>query len=393
VGAAMLMRAARRSWRAAARRVARRADPAWFAMVMATGIVSAALRADGLPGPAAVLLAAAAAAFAFLAAVMCWSAAAFPARLRAVLGRPDRAFTSFAAVAASSVLGNGLAAAGHPLPAGVLAGLAVLLWVALTCRILVLLATWRRDRRPAGVVNGTWYLWVVGTQSLAIAAAFSRAGGLLPARLAAPAAVAAWSAGALLYLVVTGLVVARLRLAGLPPADEAAPYWVAMGAASITVFAAARILPLAATVAAVRLVITTAALAAWVLATALIPPLAVLTAARRPRPLRPRYSPGAWVVVFPLAMYAMAGLRLGPVAGMPAIQRAGAAAGWAAAAVWALTSAAALISAAGPAAAALAHRRRGRGDRAPGGPGDGAPGGPGDAAPAAMTLAAGRQDR
>jgi len=41
----------------AAARAAGGAVPAWFAGVMATGIVSAALRLDGLPGPGLVLLA------------------------------------------------------------------------------------------------------------------------------------------------------------------------------------------------------------------------------------------------------------------------------------------------------------------------------------------------
>ena len=56
------------------------------------------------------------------------------------------------------------------------------------------------------------------------------------------AALILWSAGAAIYLVVTALVIIRLVTAGLAPGDPFAPYWVTMGAASITVLAATQIL-------------------------------------------------------------------------------------------------------------------------------------------------------
>ncbi|HTX25580.1 MAG TPA: hypothetical protein VME19_01035 [Streptosporangiaceae bacterium] len=97
-------------------------------------------------------------------------------------------------------------------------------------------------RRAIADVSGTWQLRVVGTQSVAIAATSAYAAGTVPDRLAAWAASAAWAAGALLYVLVTALVITRLRTVGLAPGDPFAPYWVTMGAASITVLAAARIL-------------------------------------------------------------------------------------------------------------------------------------------------------
>lgn len=210
--------------------------------------------------------------------------------------------------------------------------------------------------RPAS----RWYLWAVGTQSLAIAAVFLRAAGMLPAGPASLAAITAWSAGLLLYLVITVLVAARLLLAGVGPQDAANPYWVAMGAASITAVAAAGILaiPGAPAVAAGRAVITGLAVAFWSFATLLIPPLAAATAARYlRRPVRLRYRSDLWTVVFPLGMYAMAGLQLGTAARLPLVRHIGAAVVLAAAAAWALTFLAL--------ASSLLTRRRGGG-----GPGD-----------------------
>jgi hypothetical protein len=59
------------------------------------------------------------------------------------------------------------------------------------------------------------------------------------ARLAAAVLAAA---GLVAYLVTPALIAARLRRAGLPAADATAPYWVAMGAASISVLAGAELL-------------------------------------------------------------------------------------------------------------------------------------------------------
>ncbi len=84
--------------------------------------------------------------------------------------------------------------------------------------------------------------------------------------------------------------------------------------------------------------LTGVAVALWAVASALIPVLATATAARCLRaPVRPRYRPQAWAVVFPLGMYAMAGLQLGTAARLPLIHHIGAAAVWPAAAAWAVT--------------------------------------------------------
>ena len=53
---------------------------------------------------------------------------------------------------------------------------------------------------------------------------------------------------------------------------------------------------------------------------------------------RCRRSGRGWVFVFPLGMYATAGLTLGAVAGVPLLHHVGAAAVWPAAAAWTVTA-------------------------------------------------------
>jgi tellurite resistance protein TehA-like permease len=317
--------------------------PGSFAVVMATGIVSAALRlADG-PRLSAALLAIAAACFTVLVAASAVRAAAFPADLRADLASPRSAFTGFAFVAACGVLGDRLAGDGHDTAAAALAAAALAAWLALTCLVPGRMAVHHRTPPAVTDIGGNWYLWAVGTQSLAIAVTFLRAGGIIGARPAVVAAIAAWLAGVTAYLLVTGLVAARLLLAGLAPGSPTAPYWVAMGGASITVLAAALILHDAGSpaVRAARPALTAAAVGFWILASSLIPLLLGRVAWRhllRREP--PRYRTDLWMIVFPAGMYATASLQLGTAARLPLIHAVGTAAAWAAASVWALTFAA-----------------------------------------------------
>lgn len=322
-------------------RTGRAAEPGWFAVVMGTGIVSAALRLAGSPHLSGVLLAIAAATFLVLLAASAWRAAAFPARLRDDVTCPGRAFTCFAFVAACNVLGDRLAGDGHRYPAAALAAAGLAAWLVLTCLIPVRLAL-RAGRAPTRItdISGSWYLWAVATQSLAIAATFLQAVGLLPSRPAAVAAIAAWTAGAVLYLVTTALVAARLRAAALGPDEATAPYWVAMGAASITVLAAAQTVRLTGypEAAAARTIITGPAVAFGAIATGLILPLAARSAWRYVCARAPLcYRPDLWMIVFPAGMYATASMQLGTAAALPLIHRIGTAAAWPAATAWTLT--------------------------------------------------------
>ncbi len=321
----------------------RGADPRAFAMVMDTGIVSVALRQAGSPGLSAALLWIASAAFVVLVAASVWRAVAFPADVRGDLARPDRVFSFFAVPAAASVLAARLTDRGRHDVVAVLTAVTALAWVAACCVVVAFLGRRPGVRRAITDVNGTWQLWVVGTQSVAIAAVSAYAAGLVPDRLAAWAGLIVWSAGAVLYVAITALVITRLVAAGLAPGDPFAPYWVTMGAASITVLAAAQILHAVgvSVLSAARPAVTDIALAFWAVATALIPVLVVTGAARRLRGHSPRgFRRELWMIVFPVGMYATASMRIGTEAGLPLIREVGTAAAWVAAAVWAAVFAA-----------------------------------------------------
>jgi tellurite resistance protein TehA-like permease len=121
------------------------------------------------------------------------------------------------------------------------------------------------------------------------------------------------------------------------PRDLTPPYWVSMGALAITVLAGARIVEMADTpmVDVTRGLIAGLAVVFWAFATWLIP---VLVAAgwwrhvRRGVPLR--YDATLWSLVFPLGMYAVAGIYLGRADDLPVVESIGRAELWVALVAW-----------------------------------------------------------
>lgn len=325
----------------------RRLYPGYFALVMATGICSTAARDTGHPHLSAALLIIGMLAFLVLAAALLARLAYHRRELAADLAAPDRAFAFFTIVAACNVLAVRLAADRHDRAAIGLAALGAVVWLGLTYTIPVRLILGPRPGPVLDGVNGTWFIWVVGTQSMAVCLAVLDRDVHGYARLTALAAVLMWSVGVVLYLMVATLVLARLLLLEVRPEDLTPPYWVTMGATAITVLAAAQILAMAPSpaVAATRAVVAGLGLMLWAFGTWLIPLLVVFGVWRHVlHRVRLTYLPALWSIVFPLGMYATASMELGKVAELPIVTAIGRA--WTAVAlpVWAAVFVAMCVS-------------------------------------------------
>ena len=114
-------------------------------------------------------------------------------------------------------------------------------WVVLGYLLPWLAVLGRRDRLVLAVANGTWFIWVVASQSVAVISAALEPGSSTGRRELAFLAVFSWSVGIFLYAAQGIFVAARLFLYPVTPSDLTPPYWVAMGATAITVLAGARI--------------------------------------------------------------------------------------------------------------------------------------------------------
>lgn len=311
--------------------------PGYFALVMATGIISVGMDLKGFEVLSLVMLAVCGASFLCLSTLTLWRFLAYRSAVNDDFMDPRRAFGFFTFVAGTNVLGVRLGMEGWYGVTAVLLLLSGLAWLVLGY-VVPWTAVLGREERPVVVsANGTWFIWVVASQSVAVAAATIEPVFDPVRRELALLAVMSWSVGIFLYAAAGIFVSLRLMLYSFGPEDLTPPYWVAMGALAITVLAGARIVEMADApmVDATRDLIAGLAVVFWAFATWLIP---VLLAAGwwrhvvRKVPLR--YEATWWSIIFPFGMYAVAGIYLGRTDHLPVVAGIGAVWLWVAFAAW-----------------------------------------------------------
>ena len=188
----------------------------------------------------------------------------------------------------------------------------------------------RSERPVVALANGTWFIWVVASQSVAVSAATLEVV-FVDAAVPAILAVFSWSVGVFLYAASAIIVSLRIMLYELDPKDFDPPYWVSMGAVAITVVAGARIVEMdsAPMVDATRGLIAGLSVVFWAFATWLIPVLVAAVWRHFVRNVPLVYVPTLWSMIFPLGMYAVAGIYLGRADRLPIVEAMGrAGCGW-----------------------------------------------------------------
>ncbi|QKW40180.1 tellurite resistance/C4-dicarboxylate transporter family protein [Actinomadura sp. NAK00032] len=331
--------------RAALRQAVASLNPGYFALVMGTGIVSIGVHTNGLETLSEVLMWLAIGCYAVLVAATAWRAVAFRAELRADFTDPARGFGFFTFVAGTDVLGTRIAATGEHGIAFALLAVGGIGWILLGYVVPWTAVLGREDRPVIAGANGTWFIWVVASQSVAVLAAALEPVSSVRSELAL-VAVCCWSVGAILYAAAGVFVAARMLMYPLRPKDLTPPYWVAMGATAITVVAGARIVEMADApmVNATRGLIAGTCVVFWAFGSWLIVPLVAAGVWRHAVHRVPlRYEATVWSIVFPLGMYGVAGQYLGVADHLPAVEWIGRHEMWVALAAWALAFAAMIV--------------------------------------------------
>ena len=324
----------------------RHLPPGSFAFVMATGIVATAFRLIGWDTVSVVLLVIAIAGLVVLSVALAWRLLAHRDAVARDAVEPARAFGFFTIVAGLNVVGIGLYSPAAPAATIVLALISVPLWVLLSYGVPGTLILRPREHPVASEVNGSWFLWVVGTQSLATAAA--AIGADLQLAALADTAVALWGIGVLLYLMLATLVTLRLLTTPTDPHTFRPSYWIYMGATAITVLAGSRILVLSdelPIVAATSAFVSGFTYVLWAFGAWWIPLLVLFGFWRyfvRREPAR--YESELWSIVFPLGMYAVASMLYGTEARLPLLVGVGEVGTWIAGFAW-LVVAVAMVAA------------------------------------------------
>lgn len=320
-------------------------DPGYFALVMATGIVSIGCRLLGYPVLAEPLLVATVIGFVVLLAAYIARAMRFPKRFRASLRAPSSAVAYFTVVAGSNVLATALLAHGFWLVSLILGLGAFLVWLVLTYGLFssIVLAGNRPLLRE---ITGVWLVWVVGTQSVAVLA--TALAPQLPWAMGQDAlgatAVLFWSVGIVLYFIFVVIIFLRLFLIETTPPEMGPAYWILMGATAISVRAAAGILMLEAAsptalLTELRPFVSGAGVVLWSFGSWFIPALVLFGLWRyfvRRYPWS--YEPKLWSVVFPLGMYAVASVTLGRAIDFEFMRQLAAVWVWLGVAAWAIVT-------------------------------------------------------
>jgi tellurite resistance protein TehA-like permease len=287
--------------------------PGYFAMVMATGIVAVASSQQNLDGLADALYVVAVGAYVVLAVLLVARLVLYWSAFAADLTNHAKGFAFLTIVAATNVLGAGAAVIhGWWGLAWALWWAGIVLWPVLLYPTLIAVVI-RHDKPglEAGI-NGTWFLLTVSTESVAVLA------GLLLTRsdsdLLAFVALAAFTLGFVLYLIVMTLVFMRWTFLSLDPAEIDPPAWIAAGAVAITVLAGSNLLLAAGgspRLTGVVPFLEGVVVLAWATATFWFPLMVAIGVWRHVvRRLPLRYHPSYWSLVFPLGMYGAATFRM-----------------------------------------------------------------------------------
>jgi tellurite resistance protein TehA-like permease len=289
--------------------------PAYFALVMATGIVSIACQLLGLRPVAIALLWANNAFYVVLWLLTLLRAARFRDRLIADISHHGRAVGFFTTVAATCVLGSQwLVVYGARTPALWLWALGIVLWAAITYTVFTALTVKESKPPLAEGINGGWLVSVVAAQSVSVLGSQLAPGFGDNAPIALFFGLAMWLGGGMLYIWIISLIFYRYTFFEMHPSDLAPPYWVNMGAVAISTLAGALLVLAAPHSPVVRDVLPFVkgfTLMFWATATWWIPMLVILGIWRHGYSRFPlRYDPLYWGAVFPLGMYTVATFRL-----------------------------------------------------------------------------------
>lgn len=281
--------------------------PGYFALVMATGIVSVSAHLQEEQAIAGLLFLLNQAAYIALFVLSLARCIVYPSRAMADLTNPAVAPAFLTTVAGTAILGVQFVMFDQNYEVGfALWVMGFLLWIVLIYGIITALMV-HESALNLTVVNGSWLMAVVATQSVAVLA-MTLAPWLAAGQEAVVfASLTLYLLGCVLYFLIISLIIYRLILLPLEPEEFVPSYWINMGAAAITTLAGATLILHSSHTPWLQNIIPFLkgiTLLFWAFGTWWIPLITILSVWRHIHKGFPVvYDAGYWSMVFPLGMY------------------------------------------------------------------------------------------
>jgi tellurite resistance protein TehA-like permease len=284
-------------------------------MVMATGVISIALKLEGFATASMALFWMNLVFYAALWALYLARLYFAPRQFLADVKDHNRALGFFTVVAGTCILGNQFVLiVSDTRVATALWLLGTGLWFVFLYTVFTCLTVKQEKPSLEEGLNGSWLLPVVATQSVSVL------GSLLAGDCGGHReevmffSLAMWLGGGMLYVWIIALIFYRYTFFTMAPRDLTPPYWINMGAMAISTLAGAGLVagaPHSALLGDLLPFLKGLTLLFWATATFWIPMLLILGAWRHVCMRFPlRYDPAYWGAVFPLGMYTVCTHRL-----------------------------------------------------------------------------------